>query len=57
MVMMMMMMLLLLMIYFIKTKNKLCVKHVKIRYVNNEINYKTFRNKLKYILHIAEKKQ
>ena len=40
----------------IKTKNKLYVKYVKIRSVYNEINYKTFRNKLKHILHIAEKK-
>ena len=56
MMMMMVMMMMMMMIYFIKTKNKLYVKHVKIIFVNNEINYKTFRNKLKYILHIAEKK-
>ena len=40
----------------IKTKNKLYVKYVEIRSVYNEINYKTFRNKFKHILHIAEKK-
>ena len=40
----------------IKNKNKLYSKYNRIKYVANEIKYKTYRNKLNRILKVAERK-
>ena len=36
-------------------KNKLYIKYLKVKSVANEMNYKSYRNKLNHIVKVAEK--